>query len=89
MSDTQKPTAPARPVGPPGGIRRGPGGGGGPFGGMGMPVEKSLNFGPSAKRLLGRLAPERIAVTGVIVLGIISVALNVVGPKILGNATTL
>jgi ATP-binding cassette subfamily B protein len=54
-----------------------------------MPVEKSLNFGPSAKRLLGRLAPERVAVTGVIVLGIISVALNVVGPKILGNATTL
>jgi ATP-binding cassette subfamily B protein len=76
-------------MGPPGGMRRGPGGGGGPFGGMGMPVEKSLNFGPSAKRLLGRLAPERIAVTGVIVLGIISVALNVVGPKILGNATTL
>ncbi|MDQ1542419.1 MAG: ATP-binding cassette, subfamily multidrug efflux pump, partial [Actinomycetota bacterium] len=89
MSDTQKPAAPARPMGPPGGMRRGPGGGGGPFGGMGMPVEKSLNFGPSAKRLLGRLAPERIAVTGVIVLGIISVALNVVGPKILGNATTL
>jgi ATP-binding cassette subfamily B multidrug efflux pump len=89
MSDTQKPTAPARPVGPPGGMRRGPGGGGGPFGGVGMPVEKSLNFGPSAKRLLGRLAPERVAVTGVIVLGIISVALNVVGPKILGNATTL
>ena len=32
-------------------VRRGPGGRG-PFGSMGMPAEKSLNFGPSAKRLM-------------------------------------
>jgi ATP-binding cassette subfamily B multidrug efflux pump len=89
MSGTTPAKAPERPMGPPGGVRRGPGGGGGPFGGVGMPVEKSLNFGPSARRLLGRLAPERLAVVGVILLGIISVALNVTGPKILGNATTL
>ncbi|HMH58918.1 MAG TPA: ABC transporter ATP-binding protein [Galbitalea sp.] len=93
MSDN-KPTAkvssaPERPVGPPGGARRGPGGGGGPFGGMGMPVEKSLNFLPSAKRLLGRLSPDRVAMVVVLALGIISVGLNVVGPKILGQATTL
>jgi ATP-binding cassette subfamily B multidrug efflux pump len=87
MSD-QKPSAPERPVGPPAQQRRGPGGGG-PFGGMGMPVEKSMNFLPSAKRLLGRLAPDRMAVTFVVILGVVSVALNVVGPKILGNATTL
>jgi ATP-binding cassette subfamily B multidrug efflux pump len=90
MSDT-KPTAPAsseRPIGPPAGQRRGPGGGG-PFGGMGMPVEKSQNFLPSGKRLLGRLRPDRVALSVVITLGVISVALNVVGPKILGQATTL
>ena len=39
--------APARPIGPP---RRGPMGGGGPMGGMGMPAEKSMNFWPSADR---------------------------------------
>ena len=81
--------APERPIGPPGGARRGPGGGGGPFGGMGMPVEKSLNFLPSAKRLLGRLRPDLMAMILVLALGIIAVALNVVGPKILGNATNL
>ena len=32
--------------------------GGGPFGGMGMPAEKSMTFGPSAKRLIRRLRLE-------------------------------
>ena len=67
---------------------RGPGGGG-PFGGMGMPVEKANTFGPSAKRLFGRLAPERAKVALVVALGVISVVLSVVGPKLLGNATNL
>jgi ATP-binding cassette subfamily B multidrug efflux pump len=92
MSDNKPtakvPAAPERPVGPPEGARRGPGGGG-PFGGVGMPVEKSLNFLPSAKRLLGRLRPDRAAMVVVLALGIISVGLNVVGPKILGQATTV
>ena len=85
MSDTeaQEPEAPARPA-----PRRGPGGGG-PFGGMGMPVEKSMNFLPSAKRLIGRLRPERIPVVFVFVLGIASVALAVIGPKVLGMATDI
>ena len=69
------------------GPRRGPGGGGGPFGGMGMPAEKSLNFGPSAKRLFGRLKPESAGVVLVFLLAVISVALSVIGPKILGKAT--
>jgi len=43
-------------------VRRGPGGGGG-LGGRGLmggggPVEKSLNFGPSARRLLVSSAPN-------------------------------
>ena len=51
------PTAPQRPAfGPP--PRRGPGGGGPMFGGMGMPAEKSLNFGPSLRRLLAPDAPR-------------------------------
>ncbi len=69
--------------------RRGPGGGGGPFGGMGMPAEKSLDFGPSAKRLFSRLHPESIGVGLVFVLAILSVTFSVLGPKILGNATDI
>jgi ATP-binding cassette subfamily B multidrug efflux pump len=60
---------------------------GGPMAGMGQPVEKSLNFGPSAKRLFGRLHPERLGVYLVFVLAICSVTLSVLGPKILGKAT--
>ncbi|MCU1574271.1 MAG: transporter ATP-binding protein [Micrococcaceae bacterium] len=74
---------PARPV-----LGRGPGGpGGGPFGGM--PVQKSLNFGPSAKRLLGRLRPEAAGIFFVVVLAIFSVLFSVLGPRLLGNGTNL
>ncbi|ERK72398.1 ABC transporter transmembrane region, partial [Leifsonia aquatica ATCC 14665] len=68
--------------------RRGPGGGG-PFGGMGMPAEKSLNFGPSARRLAGRLRPERWAIVFVTLLAVVSVFFAVLGPKLLGNAINL
>jgi ATP-binding cassette subfamily B multidrug efflux pump len=60
----------------------------GPFAGMGV-AEKSMNFGPSARRLLGRLAPERLTVSIVGLLGIASVTLSVIGPKLLGHATDL
>jgi ATP-binding cassette subfamily B multidrug efflux pump len=69
-------------------IRRGPGGGG-PFGSAGMPVEKSKNFLPSAKRLVGRLRPDRASVMFVVLLGVLSTLLSVVGPKLLGNATNI
>jgi ATP-binding cassette, subfamily B, multidrug efflux pump len=68
--------------------RRGPMGGG-PGMGMGMPGEKSLNFSASGKRLLGVLRPERLRLTLVVLLGIVSVALAVTGPKVLGNATNV
>jgi ATP-binding cassette subfamily B protein len=55
--------------------------------GMGMPVVKAKSFGPSAKRLAGRLRPERFAFGAVVVLGVTSVAFNVAGPKLLGEAT--
>ena len=75
-----------RPVRPP--VRRGPGGGG-PFGGMNMPVEKSMNFGPSAKRLAGRLRPESVRLVLVTLLAVVSVTCAVLGPKLLGNAINL
>jgi ATP-binding cassette subfamily B protein len=68
--------------------RRGPGGGG-PWGAAGMPVEKSKNFLPSAKRLVGRLRPDRASVVFVLLLGILSTLLSVVGPKLLGTATNV
>ncbi|SEL68924.1 ABC transporter ATP-binding protein [Streptacidiphilus jiangxiensis] len=55
----------------------------------GGPVEKSMNFKVSGKRLLGRLRPERPLIIGVLALATVSVALSVIGPKILGHATDL
>src|SRR6478752_3749965 len=70
--------------------RRGPARRGGPpHMQIGQPGEKSLNFGPSAKRLLGRLRPHRAKVIVVLVLAVVSVAFSSVGPKILGRATDL
>jgi ATP-binding cassette subfamily B protein len=86
------PTAPTPPAANPnraGMMRRGPGGGGGPFGGAGMPTEKSMTFGPSARRLIGRLSPHRIPVLVVIVLGIVSVVFTVLGPWLLGQGTNI
>ncbi|WP_082096385.1 ABC transporter ATP-binding protein [Demequina gelatinilytica] len=60
---------------------------GGP--GMGAPGEKAGNFAESGKRLAGLLKPEIVLVAVVALLGTGSVALSVVGPKILGNATTV
>jgi ATP-binding cassette subfamily B protein len=54
-----------------------------------MPTEKSMTFGPSAKRLIRRLSPHRVAVLAVIVLGVISVVFTVLGPWLLGQATNL
>jgi ATP-binding cassette subfamily B protein len=83
MSDDTKTTTPVRPP-----VRRGPGGGG-PFGGMGMPAEKSMNFFPSAKRLIRRLRPEWLGIVWVLLFAVASVALSVIGPKLLGQGTTL
>ena len=60
---------------------------GGP--GMGAPSEKADNFKASGIRLVRLLGPEKWLVWVVVVLGAGSVTLSVVGPKILGNATTV
>ncbi|MBB4959955.1 ABC transporter ATP-binding protein [Micromonospora polyrhachis] len=64
-------------------------GGGGPHFNVGMPGEKSMNFLPSAKRLLGRLRPYRAHLMGIVTLAVFSVGFSVIGPKILGMATDL
>jgi len=69
-------------------VQAGPGPGRGPFGG-GMVAQKSMNFGPSAKRLLGRMRPDRGKALGVVALAVVSVGLAVIGPRILGHATDL
>jgi ATP-binding cassette subfamily B multidrug efflux pump len=57
--------------------------------GGGGPVEKSMDFRGSSRRLLRMLGPERPVVLSILALGVISVALSVLGPKILGRATDL
>jgi ATP-binding cassette subfamily B multidrug efflux pump len=62
---------------------------GGPFGGMNIPAEKAMNFWPSARRLLGTLRPERAWLLLVLVMGVASVTLSVIGPRLLGEGTNL
>ena len=70
--------------------RRGPARRGGPpHMQMGQPGEKSLDFGPSAKRLVARLRPDRAKVMVVLVFAVVSVVLSSIGPKVLGRATDL
>ncbi|MEW2499955.1 ABC transporter ATP-binding protein [Amycolatopsis sp. NPDC047767] len=54
-----------------------------------MPPEKAMDFKGSLARLLRLLRPQRAALIGVLVLGTLSVALTVIGPKILARATDL
>ena len=63
--------------------------GGGPFGQMGMPTEKSMTFGPSAKRLLGRLRPDRVGLIWVVILAALGTLFSVLGPKLLGDGTNI
>jgi ATP-binding cassette subfamily B multidrug efflux pump len=84
MSDepnTREAVAQTRAIAPPGPAGR--------MATMGMPAERSENFGQSTRRLLRRLRPERVGAVTVIALAIVSVSLSVLGPKILGRATNV
>ncbi len=83
MGPGERPT-PRRGPGPAAGFNAGPA----RFMG-GMSTEKALNFGASTRRLLRMLAPERPRIVAGITLGVLSVALSVLGPKVLGNVTNL
>jgi len=73
----------ARPGGPGGGMRGGWMGMGGP------PAGKTRDVGKTLRQLIDRLRPESRLLAVVVVLGSVSVAFSVVGPKILGNATNI
>lgn len=69
------------------GIEVGPMGRGG-FGAMGRPVEKAKDFRGTLKRLLRYFLPEKIRLTVVLVCAIFGTVFSILGPKILGLATT-
>jgi len=70
-------------------VESGPGGPGrGPMGG-GMIGQKANSFGPSTRRLVARMRPERHRAYAVVALTVVSVVLSAIGPKILGRATDL
>lgn len=95
MSTSQGPAAPGKGPGkgrgfqaterieaPQGGPGRGPMGGG-------MVGQKAMTFGPSARRLVARMRPDRAKAVVVVLLGVASVTLMAIGPRILGHATDL
>ncbi|MGP3979872.1 ABC transporter ATP-binding protein [Streptomyces sp. KR80] len=55
----------------------------------GGPVQRSMDFKGSGRRLLAQFAPERRTLYAMLAGGVCSVALSVAGPKILGEATDL
>lgn len=53
------------------------------------PPQRSVDFGPSARRLLGRMGPDRGRLALVTVLAVASVSLSVYGPKLLARGTDI
>jgi ATP-binding cassette subfamily B protein len=54
--------------------------------GMGMPPAKARDFRGSLRRLFATLGPERPRIVVVVLLAVVSVTFNVIGPKIMGEA---
>ncbi|MBU6422739.1 MAG: ABC transporter ATP-binding protein/permease [Chloroflexi bacterium] len=54
-----------------------------------MPAERSKDLGATLRQLLARLRPEWPMIATVALLASASVAFNVIGPKIIGNATNV
>ncbi len=79
MSNERPPQRPAPPANPFGGR---------PIGGLGMPTQKAKDFKGTLKRFLGYLRPHQRALAIVVLTGAIGTIFNVIGPKILGLATT-
>ncbi|MCV7419875.1 ABC transporter ATP-binding protein [Mycobacterium yunnanensis] len=57
--------------------------------GLDAPTERSRDFRATAVRLLNRLTPQRLPTVTVLLLGVVGIAIGVVGPLILGHATDL
>ena len=75
---------PRRGPGPAPGLNRGPAA----FMG-GRSTEKALNFRGSSMRLLRTLAPQRPMIAAALILGVASVTLTVLGPRLLGEVTNV
>ncbi len=60
----------------------------GPMGGLGLPVQKAKDFKGTLRRLTGYLQPHRPALVVVVTAGVISTLFSVLGPKLMGLATT-
>ena len=61
----------------------------GPGGGLGMPAERSDQFGETLKRLGEILGKEKPRLLAVFILTVVSVTLVVFGPRLLGEATNI
>jgi len=59
-----------------------------PIGGLGIPTQKAKDFKGTLRRLSGYLRPHRHALVVVIVAGALGTVFSVLGPKLLGLATT-
>ncbi len=68
-------------------MQAGPMGRGG-WGAMGMPVQKAKNFQGTLRRLLGYFLPQKYRLMIVLAAAMLGTVFNIVGPKILGLATT-
>ncbi|CAH8767643.1 ABC transporter ATP-binding protein/permease [Paenibacillus dendritiformis] len=55
---------------------------------MGMPMEKAKDFKGTLKRLVGYLKPRKYQLIAVLVMAILSTVFTILGPKIMGEATT-
>jgi ATP-binding cassette subfamily B protein len=54
---------------------------------FGVPTERSDDFGRAVRRLWQLLAPERPRLALIFVLAVLTTVMNVIGPRILGQAT--
>ncbi len=87
-SEVGERATPERGPGPAAGV--GPGAGRGP--GMfmaGQSTEKALNFRGSGRRLLAMMAPHRVVVYLILGLAAASVAMTVLGPRLIGDAINI
>lgn len=55
---------------------------------MGMPAQKAKDFKGTARRLLAYLNPFKMSLIVVLITAILSTTFGIVGPKIMGEATT-
>jgi ATP-binding cassette subfamily B protein len=56
---------------------------------MMMPTAKATNFRASFRRLVAELRPEKLLIAVVLALGVVSVFLAILGPRLLGEATNV